>query len=66
MITSMIISMCAISIIMGTTDNLGPETFDSFVTVLHFAFAICLVMCIVGTVISWFRGNNPEGIAEYR
>ncbi|MDR0508330.1 MAG: MFS transporter [Candidatus Methanoplasma sp.] len=66
MMTSMSVAMCSISIIMGTADNLGPATFGSFVTVLHVAFGICLAMCIVGTIISWFRGNNPEGISEYK
>jgi len=68
MMTSVTIAMCSISIIMGTADNLGPSTVDSFapfVTVLQVAFTACFIMCVIGTIVSWFRGNNPEGIAEY-
>jgi predicted MFS family arabinose efflux permease len=67
MMTSMTIAMCCISIMMGTADNLAdPSTFSSFVGALRAAFMVCLAMCIIGTMVSWFRGNNPEGIAEYK
>lgn len=66
MMTSMTIAMCSISFIMGTADNLDPSSFGSFINVLQAAFIICLIMCIIGTIVSWFRGKNPEGITEYQ
>ena len=66
MMTSMTIAMCSISIIMGTADHLDPSSAESFITVLRVAFGICLAMCAVGTTISWYRGKNPENIAEYK
>lgn len=61
-LVSMGIAMCCISVIMGSTDNLGPDTYDEFVTVMRVAFSICLALCVVGTFISWFRGSG-EGIS---
>ena len=69
MMTSMTIAMCSISLMLGSTnviiDSSNPEYFAQFVTVLQLAFGICLVMCIIGTTVSWFRGKNPENISEF-
>ncbi|MCL1979056.1 MAG: MFS transporter [Methanomassiliicoccaceae archaeon] len=62
MMTSMSIAMCCIALIMGTMDNLNPP-YDQFVDVIRAAFSICLAMCIVGTVFSWFRGNTAGEVA---
>lgn len=69
MMTSMTVAMCTISIVMGSAASLGPSTpelFGSFITVIRIAFAVCFVMCVIGTAVSWFRGNNPEGISEFK
>jgi len=60
MMLSMAIAMCCITFIMGSTDNLNPSTYGDFVDVIRAAFTICLGMCIVGTLFSWFRGDVDE------
>ncbi|MDY0293995.1 MAG: MFS transporter [Candidatus Methanomethylophilaceae archaeon] len=60
MMVSMAVAMCTISLVMGSTDNLGPETYGLFVTAMRLSFGVCLVMCVIGTVISWFRGDEPS------
>jgi MFS family permease len=60
MLVSMGVAMLCISVIMGSTDNLNPDTFNDFINVIRAAFAVCLVMCIIGTVVSWFRGNDDK------
>lgn len=55
--TSMGLAMACIAVIMGSADNLSPATYGVFADVIHLAFAICLGMCAVGTVLSWARGN---------
>lgn len=57
MMISMGIAMCCISFIMGSTDNLNPDTYGQFVEVIEAAFSICFVMCVIGTICSWFRGD---------
>lgn len=53
MMVSMSISMAMISVTMGSTDNLTPETYGLFVDVIHYVFAVCVAMCVVGAVCSW-------------
>ncbi|MDR3075383.1 MAG: MFS transporter [Candidatus Methanoplasma sp.] len=60
MMTSMGIAMCSISLIMGTADGINPSTHGQFVSVIEAAFSVCLVMCITGTIFSWFRGEASE------
>ena len=48
----------AISVIMGSADNLAPETYDSFITVMRYSFGVCVAMCAVGAVVSMFRGKG--------
>ncbi|MGI6008967.1 MAG: MFS transporter [Methanomethylophilus sp.] len=60
MMVSMGIAMACISIIMGSADNLTPDRWGEFVDTIHVVFTICLVMCLVGTVLSWFRGKTDE------
>ncbi|MCL2032155.1 MAG: MFS transporter [Methanomassiliicoccaceae archaeon] len=62
MMTSMSIAMCCIALIMGSADNIVPP-YDQFVNVIEVAFAICLAMCIVGTFLSWFRGEARKNAA---
>ena len=58
MMVSMGIAMLFISVIMGSADNLFPETYDSFITVMRCSFGVCVAMCIVGAVVSLFRGKG--------
>ncbi len=60
---SMGIAMCCISIIMGSLDILGPDTYNQFLDVIKLAFGISVFMCVFGAVISWFRGT-PENAPE--
>ena len=58
MMVSMGIAMLFISVIMGSADNLAPETYDSFITVMRYSFGVCVAMCAVGAVVSMFRGKG--------
>ena len=58
MMVSMGIAMLFISVIMGSADNLSPETHDSFIIVMRCSFGVCVAMCIVGAVVSLFRGKG--------
>ena len=58
MMVSMGIAMLFISVIMGSADNLSPETYDSFITVMRCSFGVCVAMCMGGAVVSLFRGKG--------
>lgn len=58
MMMSMGIAMLFISVIMGSTDNLAPETYDSFIEVMRYSFGLCVAMCLVGAVLSMLRGTG--------
>lgn len=60
MMVSMGVAMLFISVIMGSADNLSPDTYDTFLTVMRYSFGVCLAMCIVGAVASMFRGRGTE------
>jgi hypothetical protein len=62
MMTSMGIAMCCIALIMGSADNLNPSTYGQFVDVIRAAFTICLGMCVIGTITSWFRGSEANNV----
>jgi len=63
MTVSMGVAMCCISVILGSTDNITPDTFGDFITVMRVAFTVCFVMCVMGTLFSWFSGaRRPDGI----
>jgi MFS family permease len=64
MMTSMGIAMCCISVILGSADNINPSTFGDFVLVMRSAFSVCLVMCIIGTAVSWFRGTDSSDCGQ--
>ena len=55
MMVSMAIAMSCISLIMGSTDNLAPETYGTFVDVIHATFSICVAMCFIGAVCSLIK-----------
>lgn len=52
MMISMGVAMASLSVIMGSTDNLGPETYGLFVDALHLTFGICVAMCTIGAICS--------------
>lgn len=64
MMVSMGIAMLFISVIMGDMDSLTPETYGTFLTVMHCSFAVCLVMCIVGVAASMLRGRGTSAYGE--
>ena len=60
MMVSMGIAMLYISVIMGSTDNLGPDTYDLFIEVLRYSFITCFIMCVIGAITSAFRGTPKK------
>ncbi len=60
MMVSMGIGMLFIATIMGSTDNLSPETYGLFLEVMSYSFTVCFGMCIVGTITSLFRGSPKK------
>ena len=58
MMLSMGIAMLFISVVMGSADNLNPDTYDSFIEVMRYSFGLCVVMCLIGAVVSMFRGKG--------
>ena len=60
MMVSMGVSMACIAVIMGSTDNLGPETYGLFVDSMHLAFSICLTMCVIGLVCTLVSGKRRD------
>ncbi|MDD3232902.1 MAG: MFS transporter [Candidatus Methanomethylophilus sp.] len=57
---SMALAMACIAVIMGSADNLNPATWGEFVDVIHLDYAIAFALCLVGTVLSWARGNQSS------
>lgn len=60
MMVSMGIAMLFISTIMGSMDNLGPDTYGLFLEVMKYSFSVCFVMCIIGAVTSAVRGTPKK------
>ena len=61
MMVSMGIAMTVISVVMGSADNIVPETYGAFVDVMRVSFAICTAMCLVGAATSMMRGKGCAG-----
>ena len=61
MMVSMGIAMTFISVIMGSADNLVPETYGDFLSVMFWSFLVCLIMCIAGMVTSYLREPSDDG-----
>ncbi len=57
MMVSMGVSMLLISVVMGSADNIVPETYGSFMDVMTGTALLCLAMCAVGAVASAMRGG---------
>jgi len=62
MVVSMGIAMMFISLIMGSMDNLCPETYGQFLEVIRWSFIVCTAMCIVGMGASMLRGTSPKTV----
>ncbi|MBR4225584.1 MAG: MFS transporter [Candidatus Methanomethylophilaceae archaeon] len=60
MMVSMGIAMTVISVIMGSADNISPETYGDFILVMRISFAICTAMCLVGAATSMLRGRGSS------
>lgn len=58
MMVSMGIAMLFISLVMGSADNLSPENYGAFLTVMRYSFVLCVIMCAVGAVASMLRGRG--------
>lgn len=58
MMVSMGVAMVFITVIMGSADNITPETYGDFLDVLMYSFGTCFVMCIVGAFLSMLRGSD--------
>ena len=62
MMVSMGIAMLFISVIMGSMDNLAPETYPQFVQVIRCSFGVCVAMCVMGAVLSMLRGGKQPSV----
>ncbi len=60
MMVSMGIAMFFITTIMGSTDNLRPETYGLFLQAMTTTLSVCLAMCIIGTITSALRGKPKK------
>ncbi len=64
MMVSMGIAMLFISVIMGSADNITPDTYGEFITVLRYSFAICVAMSLVAAAASMMRGKGSVAAKE--
>lgn len=60
MMVSMGVAMLCISVIMGSADNISPETYGDFLDVLKTSFIIAFLMCCIGAVFSVLRGRSDN------
>jgi MFS family permease len=63
MMVSMGIAMTFISVIMGSADNIVPETYGDFMAVLRISFVVCTGMCLAGAAASMLRGKQASEAA---
>jgi len=56
MVLAMAIAMCSISIFLGSTEMLNPETVPYFLTSMKTTFYIGTALCLIGAVLSYSRG----------
>ena len=66
MVLAMAIAMCSISIFLGSTEMLNPETVPYFLTSMRTTFYIGAGLCLIGAVLSYSRGtaHKNEAAAE--
>jgi MFS family permease len=58
MMVSMGIATLLISLFLGADTALEPSNHGTFMMILRYAWSICIVLCAVGAVFSWFRGPS--------
>ncbi|MDY0267311.1 MAG: MFS transporter [Methanimicrococcus sp.] len=67
MVLSMAIAMCTISIFLGSTEMIQPETVPLFLLSMKTTFYTGIVLCLTGAVLSYLRGptvrENPESFS---
>ena len=63
MMVSMGIAMTFISVMMGSADNIVPETYGDFMAVLRISFVVCTGMCLAGAAASMLRGKQASETA---
>ncbi|MCL2712318.1 MAG: MFS transporter [Methanomassiliicoccaceae archaeon] len=54
MMSSVAVIMCMISFTMGTSENIVPAMYDSFINAIRYAFFICFGFAAIGTFMTWF------------
>ncbi|MDR2865969.1 MAG: MFS transporter [Methanomassiliicoccaceae archaeon] len=59
MMTSVAIIMCMIAFTMGTDTHI-PDMVDEFITSIRYAFAVCCLLGIAGTFMTWFSRDRPH------
>jgi len=60
MMSSIAIVMCMISLNMGTTAAVEPETFDAFINSIRYSFAVCFVLAVIGCFMTWFSRDDND------
>lgn len=58
MMLSIGLATCLIAIMLGTDTMLVPSNYSTFIDMMKVAWGICLCMCVIGTIVSWFRGSS--------
>ena len=58
MMLSMGIATCLISVFLGSDTALDPSNYGTFMMILKYAWSICIAFCVIGAVLSWFRGPS--------
>jgi len=66
MVLAMAVAMCSISIFLGSTEMLSPETVPYFLTSMKTTFYIGTALCLIGAVLSYSRGaaRQPDAAGE--
>ncbi|MDL2260917.1 MFS transporter [Methanimicrococcus sp. OttesenSCG-928-J09] len=58
MVLSMAITMCIISVFLGSTEMIQADTIPLFLDAMKMTFYIGTVFCLAGAVLSYFRGTH--------
>ncbi|MCL2863175.1 MAG: MFS transporter [Methanimicrococcus sp.] len=60
MVLSMAIAMCSISVFLGSTEMLRPDTVPLFLQAIRTTFYISTCLCLAGAVLSYLRGPTTR------
>lgn len=58
MTTSMGVAMAIITLVMGGADRLVEANYQAFLDAMHYSFAVCVAMCLIGVLASLLRGTE--------